>query len=105
MNSLLKKDKISRQVESVLREHYLPRLNGAQLDVYRAYATSVWIRVIHPSFSGRTIPDRGNAIWTVIVELLPDDLVSLITCCILITPDELDSPANIDFENPSPLIA
>jgi len=105
MNSIKKRDRISKEFESVLREHYLPTLDGAHLDVYRAYGQSIWIRVIHPSFHGKRINQRDAAVWPILFEHFDEKTLSMVTKCYLLSPDELDSPMNDDFENPSPLLA
>jgi len=101
MPKLKKKDRMSKQVEK--KKHYAPTLPGAKLEVYRAYSSSIWIRVVHPSFAGKRIPERDEPIWTVIRKYVPKEIISHITVVLLIAPEEMEeSGMNYEFEHPSP---
>jgi hypothetical protein len=103
MNSIKKKDRMAKQVEKTLMEHYIPTLPGAKCDVYRVFGSSIWIRVVHPSFAGKEIPERDEAIWAVIRKHVPKEIISHMTVVLLIAPEEMETDGmNYEFEHPSP---
>jgi hypothetical protein len=103
VNAAKKRDRVSKQVEKVLLEHYTPTLPGARCEVYRHLSASIWIRVVHPSFQGKRIPERDEAIWEVIRKHLPKEIIGCITVVLLLAPDEMESSGmNDEFEHPTP---
>jgi hypothetical protein len=63
---------------------------------------SVRVRIIDPSFDGKTKPERNDIVWNYLTEL-SDDEQSDISMLLLLTPSETKhSFANFEFEDPVP---
>lgn len=100
----LKTDSDTEAVEELLREKYASAHPQAQVTVYRYNPVSIRIRVIDPDFHDLSRADREDIVWK-ILEKLPEEVVSDISVCLLITPDEkADSLMNFEFDHPSPSI-
>lgn len=102
-NKNKKQDRTTRKLEAILREHFLPRRPGAQLDVYRYNSASIRIRVIDLEYASKDLTERDDDIWEVFKKYVDRDTVSQISVILLLAPDEtISSAMNRDFENPTP---
>jgi hypothetical protein len=100
----MKKDIVSKQVEKILKEHYLPRYPEAIIEVYRYESCLIRIRIVERRFAGTEIPERDEEIWEIIRKHVPKEIISTITVVLLIAPEEMeDSGMNYEFEHPTPL--
>jgi stress-induced morphogen len=75
---------------------------GAQISLYRQNSVSVRVRIIDPSFDGKSKPERNDLVWKYLADL-SDDEQSDISMLLLLTPSETkQSFANFEFEDPVP---
>lgn len=99
-----KTDTGTTMVEEILKAQYASGHSRAQVSVYRYNPVSIRIRVVDPDFHGVNHATREDIIWKVL-EQLPEDIISDISVCLLITPEEqAESLMNFEFDHPSPSI-
>lgn len=96
--------KIDATIESMIEALRAYELDhpGAQIDIYRQNSVSVRVRVIDPTFEGKTKVERNALVWTYL-NTLSDDVQSDLSTLILLTPQETKSSlANFEFDDPIP---
>src|SRR5262245_30257022 len=103
MNKTTRKDRATRELEAILREHYIPAHPEARLDIYRYNSASIRIRVIDPVFKGVGLTQRDDEIWRILKKHASGDALSQISYVLLLAPDETTTSAtNREFDNPTP---
>ena len=96
-----KSDPAVKQIKDVLSQ-YEAEHAGAKAALYRRNSASVRIRIIDPSFSGRSIGERSEQAW-LYLRKLPEAVRDDISVLLLLPPEEAaTSFANVEFENPLP---
>ena len=91
-------------VETILRvlDRYKLDHPRARVDAYRSNPASIRLRIVDPDFGEMSRTQRDDLIWTYL-DALDDETVAEINLLILLAPEETKkSPANLEFENPSP---
>ncbi len=74
----------------------------AKTKSYRYSSGSIRIRIIDPRFDGLSRIERNDDFWEYMQEL-SDESHSQISMIVLVAPAEVESsPANYEFEHPSP---
>jgi stress-induced morphogen len=97
-----KTDRYVKQVRAALQEKYGLQHPNATIEVYRYNPASIRIRIIDPSFAGKSLVERENIIWP-IIESLPENVLTDITLLLLLTPKERKkSLGSLEFDDPTP---
>jgi hypothetical protein len=80
-------------------DHMSPKAN---VQAYRQNSVSVRIRIIDPTFKGKSRAEREEKVWA-ILERLPKDVVAEISMLLLLTPEEAkNSYGSQEFDDPIP---
>ena len=96
-----KHDPCAHQIEQLLKARYVAQHRKAKVKAYRYNSASIRVRIINPDFAGQTIPERENAVWS-ILDTLPEDVRSEITVLLLVTPEESKtSLMSMEFDHPT----
>lgn len=90
----------SRQVEDLLRSRF------HQADAYRYNSASLRVRVIDPSFRGKSAAQRDRLVSR-LLDTLPESIQADIVMLVALSPEEAQDFGgsyleNVEFENPSP---
>jgi hypothetical protein len=95
-----KPDPVLQQIVAALKP-YVKANPGAEIELYRQNNVSVRVRIIDPSFKGRSWVEREQEVWG-LLDALPSDVVGDVSLLLLLTPEETsESLANLEFEHPS----
>lgn len=96
-----KPDSYSQQIREVLEQHYVPSHQEATVDAYRYNSASVRVRVVDPTFKGKTVAEREKQVWEVL-ETLPDKVRRDLSMVLLLTPKEsAESLLSSEFDDRS----
>ena len=94
-------DERLKQIAGVLEEYGAthPR---AEIEAYRQNSVSVRVRIIDPTYAGKSRAQREEGLWKAL-ERLPEDVAAEISMLLLLTPDEAKrSFASVEFDDPVP---
>jgi hypothetical protein len=92
----------TRRVERALAEEYLPNHPKASIAVYQYNSASIRVRIIDPSFDGKSIVAREVEVLP-IIRKLPDRIQDQITMLLLLSPQESKrSLLSVEFDDPTP---
>lgn len=95
-------DRMTRQIEQILQDDFQSQHSKSKITVYRYNPGSIRIRIVDPSFAGKSLSEREAAVWK-ILEKLPEQVQLEISVCLLIAPNEqATSLMNLEFEQPLP---
>jgi hypothetical protein len=94
-------DQRLKQIIEILKD-FAASHPQAEIEAYRQNSVSVRVRVIDPTFQGRSRSQREEELWAAL-DRLPEDVVAEISVLLLLTPEEAKSSfASMDFDNPIP---
>ena len=98
-----KKTAETKQIERLLLEHFPDHPAEFPPEAYRYNPASIRVRVVSDRFRGMDRVERADLVYPILEQNLPEDTWQDIMLILLFTPDELgDSPANLEFEKPTP---
>ncbi len=97
-----KSTKETKAIERLLVERFPDYAEEFPPRAYRYNSASIRIRMVHPSFEGKSKSERDKLVREVI-RTLPEETQADITVLLLLAPAELDaSMMNREFEHPTP---
>ena len=95
-------DPFVEQILATLTAEYQAVHPGARIDVYRYNPACILVRVIDPRYRGTHFTERGDDVWELLRQRLPEEVYCDIALLLLLTPEETEtSDANWEFDNPT----
>jgi hypothetical protein len=92
-----KKTRETKNIESVLKEHFPDYPKKYPPLAYRFSPASIRVRLVHDSFQGKDLSDRDDIVLPVIRKL-PQKTQADITMLLLFSPTEVNTPIiNLKF--------
>lgn len=104
MSVQIPRGNMDETLEALVRvlERYQADHPQSQIHAYRHNAVSVRVRIVDPQFTKLGRFERYNLVWKYLGEL-PEEIQGDLSSVLLLAPNErLASPANHEFEAPTP---
>jgi len=80
-----------KHIEQMLKAEFVATHPGSEIQVSEGWGDNIHVLVVSEAFKGMPAEKRDDMVWP-ILEKLPEDEMIYISLCLLLTPEEADTP-------------
>lgn len=78
-------------IKQMLKADFVATHPGSEIQVSEGWGDNIHVLVVSEAFKGMSAEKRDNMVWP-ILEKLPKDEMIHISLCLLLTPEEAETP-------------
>jgi len=82
---------LMKRIEQMLKAEFVATHPGSEIQVSKGWGDNIHVLVVSEAFKGMPAEKRDDMVWP-ILEKLPKTEMTHISLCLLLTPEEAETP-------------